>query len=337
VTLCMNSCMDLRTHSRLSRRAALTGLAAALAMPSIAKAQSWPSRPVLMIVPFPAGGPTDTLARTLANEFSNKLGQQFVVENHGGAGGNIGAAMVARATPDGYTILFGTPGPVATNKLMYKDLSFDPEKDFAPIALVAKSPLIIVAHPSTPAKDIGELAAYAKTHPGKLNVGYPGNGTLGHVTAVLLQNILGISMTGVPYRGTAPLTTDLLGGQVDLGMDFMSTYVPLVKDGKLRAIAVTSVRRVTDLPDVMTVQEAGIKDFEATAWYALVAPTGVPADVVQKINRATNDFLGSDKGKQTLDTFDMLPAGGTPADLRAYIGSELTKWGPVVKAANITL
>jgi len=329
--------MDLRTHSRLSRRAALTGLAAALAMPSIAKAQSWPSRPVLMIVPFPAGGPTDTLARTLANEFSNKLGQQFVVENHGGAGGNIGAAMVARATPDGYTILFGTPGPVATNKLMYKDLSFDPEKDFAPIALVAKSPLIIVAHPSTPAKDIGELAAYAKTHPGKLNVGYPGNGTLGHVTAVLLQNILGISMTGVPYRGTAPLTTDLLGGQVDLGMDFMSTYVPLVKDGKLRAIAVTSVRRVTDLPDVMTVQEAGIKDFEATAWYALVAPTGVPADVVQKINRATNDFLGSDKGKQTLDTFDMLPAGGTPADLRAYIGSELTKWGPVVKAANITL
>ena len=333
----MNLCMNLRTHARVTRRAALTGLAASLAMPSIATTQSWPSRPVLMIVPFPAGGPTDTLARTLANEFSNRLGQQFIVENHGGAGGNIGAAMVARATPDGYTILFGTPGPVATNKLMYKDLSFDPEKDFAPIALIAKSPLIIVAHPSVPAKDIGELAAYAKAHPGKLNVGYPGNGTLGHVTAVLLQSNLGISMTGVPYRGTAPLTTDLLGGQVDLGMDFMSTYVPLVKDGKLRAIAVTSVRRVADLPEVMTVREAGIKNFEATAWYALVAPTGVPAEVVQKINGATNDFLGSDKGKQTLATFDMLPAGGTPADLRAYIGGELTKWGPVVKGANITL
>jgi tripartite-type tricarboxylate transporter receptor subunit TctC len=203
--------------------------------------------------------------------------------------------------------------------------------------LIAKSPLIIVAHPSTPANNISELAVYAKAHPGKLNVGYPGNGTLGHITAVLLQNNLGISMTGVPYRGTAPLTTDLLGGQVDLGMDFMSTYVPLVKDGKLRAIAVTSMRRVADLPDVMTVQEGGIKDFEATAWYALVAPIGVPADVVRKINGATNDFLASDKGRQALATFDMLPAGGTPADLRAYIGNELTKWGPVVKAANITL
>jgi len=336
--------VNQRVDLRITRRTALA-LTAAIAAPPImpivkaqsANAQSWPSRPVLMIVPFPAGGATDTLARTVANAFSSRFGQQFVVENHGGAGGNVGAGLVARATPDGYTILFGTPGPVATNKLMYKNLSFDPEKDFTPIVLIAKSPLIIVAHPSIPAKDLDELAVYAKAHPGKLNVGYPGNGTLGHITAVLLQNDLGISMTGVPYRGTAPLSTDLLGGQVDLGMDFMSTYVPLVKDGKLRAIAVTSVRRVADLPDVMTVQEAGIKDFEATAWYALVAPTGVPADVVQKINDATNDFLASDKGKQTLKTFDMLPAGGTPADLRAYIGSELTKWGPVVKAANITM
>ncbi len=337
--------MRLRMGLRVNRRAALAGLAAMIVTPSAPSivsaqrgaAQPWPSRPVLMIVPFPAGGPTDTLARVLAGEFSSRLGQQFVVENHGGAGGNIGAAMVARAAPDGYTILFGTPGPIATNKLMYKSLSFDPAKDFVPIALIAKSPLIIVANPSTPAKDIEDLAAYAKANPGKLNVGYPGNGTLGHVTAVLLQKELGISMTGVPYRGTAPLTTDLLGGQVDLGMDFISTYVPLVKAGKLRAIAVTAAQRVADLPDVMTVQEAGIKDFEATAWYALVAPTGVPRDIVRKINGATNDFLASDKGKETLKTFDMLPAGGTPTDLETYIGSELTKWAPVVKAANISM
>jgi len=314
-------------------------LAAALMalMPSAAAAQSWPARPVTVIVPFPAGGSTDVLARAVAQELSDRLGAQFVVDNRGGAGGNVGAAAVAKAAPDGYTVLFGTPGPLALNKLMYKSLPFDSKRDFVPIGLIAKSPLIIVANPSTPAKSLKELISYAKANPGKLNVGHAGNGTLGHIASELVQKELGISMTNVPYRGTAPLTTDLLGGQVDVGMDFMSTYVPLVRDGKLRALAVTSTTRASELPDVITVQEAGVKGFEATAWYALVAPTGTPAPVIDKINVATNAFLQSAKGQGVLRQLGMQVAGGTPAYLKAYIVSEVAKWEPVIKAANISM
>jgi tripartite-type tricarboxylate transporter receptor subunit TctC len=302
-----------------------------------ASAQNWPTRPVTVVVPFPAGGNVDVLARSVAAELSQKLGQQFIVDNRAGAGGNIGGAVVAKAAPDGYTLLFGTPGPLATNKLMYKSLPYDPEKDLVPVVLVAKSPLIIVAHPSTPTKDLKELIAYAKANPSKISAGNPGNGTLGHITSELLQQHTGIKMTHVPYRGTAPLTTDLLGGQVHIGMDFMPTYVPLVNDGKLRALAVTSSERVPELPDVMTVREAGFPGFEATAWYAIVAPAGTPADIVRKINAATNDYLKSQKGKAQLIQFSVQAAGGTPDDLKAYIGNELKKWEPIIKAANISM
>ena len=323
---------------RLSRmRTLLLALIGVLALPALAAAQNWPSRSVTMIVPFPAGGNADVLARALAGELSEKLGQQFIVENRGGAGGNIGGAAVAKAAPDGYTLLFGTPGPIATNKLMYKSLPYDPEKDLTPVVLVAKSPLIIVAHPSFPAKDLKELIAYAKANPGKVNAGNPGNGTLGHITSELLQQHTGSKMQHVPYRGSTPLTTDLLGGQINVGFDFMSTYIPLVKDGKLRALAVTSSERSAALPDVMTVQEAGFAGFEATAWYAIVAPAGTPADAIQKINQVTNGYLKSAKGKAQLDVFAMQAAGGTPDDLKAYIASEMAKWGPIVKAANISM
>jgi tripartite-type tricarboxylate transporter receptor subunit TctC len=318
-------------------RTLLLAVIMALVFPAILLAQAWPSRPVTFIVPFPAGGNVDVLARSVAADLSEKLGQQFIVDNRAGAGGNIGGAAVAKAAPDGYTILFGTPGPIATNKLMYKSLPYDSEKDLIPIVLVAKSPLIVVAHPSTPARDLKELIAYAKANPGKVNAGNPGNGTLGHITAELLQQHTGIKMAHVPYRGTAPLTTDLLGGQVHVGMDFMPTYVPLVNDGKLRALAVTSSERSPDLPNVMTAQEAGFPGFEATAWYAIAAPAGTPADIVRKINAATNDYIKSDKGKAHLMQFSMQAAGGTPDDLKAYIASELKKWEPIIKAANISM
>ena len=304
---------------------------------SEASAQAWPTRPVTFVVPFPAGGNADVLARALAAELSEKLGQQFIVDNRTGAGGNIGGAAVAKAAPDGYTFLFGTPGPVATNKLMYKSLPYDPEKDLTPVVLVSKSPLIVVATPSFPAKDLKELIAYAKANPDKVNAGNPGNGTLGHITSELLQQHTGTKMTHVPYRGTAPLTTDLLGGQINVGIDFMSTYIPLVKDGKLRPLAVTSSERVASLPDVMTVHEAGFAGFEASAWYAIVAPTGTPAEAVGKINAITNGYLKSPKGRQQLDVFAMQAAGGTPDDLKAYIQSELAKWGPIIRAANISM
>jgi tripartite-type tricarboxylate transporter receptor subunit TctC len=318
-------------------RTLLLAVITALMLPAAASAQAWPTRPVTVVVPFPAGGNVDVLARAVAAELSEKLGQQFIVDNRAGAGGNIGGGAVAKATPDGYTILFGTPGPLATNKLMYKNLQYDPEKDLTPVVLVSKSPLLVVAPPSTPAKDLKELIAYAKTNPGKVNAGNPGNGTLGHITAELLQQHTGIKMTHVPYRGTAPLTTDLLGGQVHVGTDFMPTYVPLVNDGKLRALAVTSSERVPELPNVMTVSEAGFPGFEATAWYAIVAPVGTDADIVRKINAATNDYLKSQKGKAQLLQFSMQAVGGTPDDLKAYIGSELKKWGPIIKAANISM
>ena len=328
--------------ARITRRGLLGVAAASLwAGPPVAWAQnatrSWPSRPVTMIMPFAAGGGTDLLARALAQDLSETLGQQFIVDNRTGAGGNIGAAAVAKATPDGYTILFGTPGPLANNKLIYKNLPFDPETAFAPIVLVARSPLIIAAKTSLAVKDIGELTAYAKANPGKLTVGFPGNGTLGHITSLLLQRELGISMTNVPYRGTSEVVKDLLGDQIDLAMDFLPSYLPLAREGKIRALAVTTAERSSDLPDVQTVKEAGFRTFEASAWYALAAPAGVPAEILGKLNAATNAFLKSAKGREVLATMSLQGIGGSEADLKAFIASELRKWGPVVKEANISM
>jgi tripartite-type tricarboxylate transporter receptor subunit TctC len=328
--------------ARITRGLALAVAAVGIwAAPPVAWAQSqpqaWPSRPVTIILPFAAGGGTDLLARALAQDLSERLGQQFVVDNRAGGGGNIGAGAVAKAASDGYTILFGTPGPLANNKLMYKNLPFDPERAFTPIVLIAKSPLIIAASASLPVKDIKELAKYAKANPGKLNVGVPGNGTLGHITALLLQRELGISMTSVPYRGTALVINDLLAGQVDLAADFMPSYVPLAREGKIRALAVTTAQRASDLPNVATVQDAGFKGFEATAWYALAAPAGTPNEIIDKLNAATNAFLKSPKGQDALAKLSMQAVGGSPADLKAFIASELQKWGPVVKEANISM
>lgn len=315
----------------------LFGFALALAPCRDAVAEEWPARPVTMIVPFPAGGPADIAARAVANALSETLGKQFVIDNRAGAGGNIGGAAVAKATADGYTLLFTTPAPAALNKFMYKSLPYDPERDLAPVVLVAKSPLIVTAKLDFPAKTLAELIAYAKENPGKVNVGHPGQGTLGHITSELIQQFTGVKMTNVPYRGTAPLTTDLLAGQIDVAMDFMPTYLPLVADHKIRALAVTTSQHSTQLPDVPTIQEAGYKGFEATAWYALVAPTGTPRDIVSKVNAAVNAFLQSDKGKSFLEQNTMQGVGGSPEDLKAFIAGELAKWGPVIEAAKISM
>lgn len=315
----------------------LFGLALVLAPLHGAAAAGWPDRTVTMIVPFPAGAAVDSLARAVANSLSEKLGKQFIVENRTGAAGNIGGAAVAKATADGYTLLFGTPSPIALNKLMYKGLTYDSGRDFAPVVLVAKSPLIITMKRDFPAKTFGELIAYAKKNPGKVNVGHPGKGTLGHITSELTQQFAGVKMTNVPYRGSAPLMTDLLAGQVDVAMDFMPTYVPLVSAGKIRALAVTTSKRAAQLPDVPTVQEAGFKGFEATAWYAMVAPTGTPRDIVDKLNKGVNDFLKSEKGKTVLKQNALEAVGGSPEDLKAFIAGELAKWGPVIEAAKIAM
>jgi tripartite-type tricarboxylate transporter receptor subunit TctC len=245
----MSRALSREEIMRSMLRAFALALMIASALPFCdARAQGWPARPVTLIVPFPAGGNADVLARALAAELSEKLGQQFIVDNRTGAGGNIGGAAVAKAAPDD-TLMFGTPGPIATNKLMYKSLPYDPEKDLTPVVLVAKSPLIIAAHPSFPAKDLKELIAYAEANPGKVNAGNSGNGTLGHITSELLQQHTGTRMTHVPYRGTTPLTTDLLGGQIDIALDFVSTYIPLVRTARC---ARSASHRASECPSCPT-------------------------------------------------------------------------------------
>jgi tripartite-type tricarboxylate transporter receptor subunit TctC len=299
-----------------------------------ALADSWPARTVTMIVPFPAGGSADLLARAVAQELSDKLGKAFVIDNRGGAGGNIGAAAVAKANPDGYTILFTTPAPIALNKLMYRNMPYDPQADFEPVILIAKSPLIIAAKAGG-FSDLKEMIDFAKANPGKINLGHPGNGTLGHITSELLQQMTGTKVTHVAYRGTTPLMTDLLGATVDVAIDFMPAYVPLIVDGKLKPLAVTSAARSNQLPNVPTAAEAGLPGFEASAWYAIVVPKSTPDEVQRGINGVVNAWLASDKGKAILEQNGMQGAGGAPGDLKAFIAGELDKWGPLIKAAKI--
>jgi tripartite-type tricarboxylate transporter receptor subunit TctC len=313
--------------------AALLALAAGLSA-APARAETWPARTVTMIVPFPAGGATDALARVVAQELSDKLGKAFIIDNRSGAGGNIGGAAVAKAKPDGYTLLFTTPAPIALNKLMYKNMPYDPQAELEPVVLIAKSPLIITAKAGG-FSDLKEMIDFAKANPGKINLGHPGNGTLGHITSELLQQTTGIKVTHVAYRGTTPLMTDLLGATVDVAIDFMPAYVPLILDGKLKPLAVTSAARSSQLPDVPAASEVGLPGFEASAWYAIVVPKNTPEEVTRGINSVVNAWLTSEKGKTVLAQNGMQAAGGSAGDLNAYITSELNKWGPLIKAAKI--
>jgi tripartite-type tricarboxylate transporter receptor subunit TctC len=321
----------------LSFRYVGLALAAAVAftLPQ-AHAQTWPTRDVKFVVPFTSGTTSDILARAVAEHIAGAIGKPVVVDNQGGAGGNLGAGSVAKAEPDGYTILFATTGPAATNKLMYKNLTFDPQKDFEPIVLIGKSPIIIAASPNVPAKTLKELTAYLKANPGKLNAGYPGNGTLGHITGELFQQRAQVKMGGIQYRGSAAIINDLLGGHIDVAMDSMAPYVSNVQEGKLRALAIAGSSRWPNLPDVPTVAESGLPGFEASVWYALLAPAGTPPAVVAKLNAAANDFLKTSKAKDLFGKLGVQAAGGTPADLKKFVVDEIEKWGPIVKGANIS-
>ena len=298
--------------------------------------QAWPTREVKFVVPFTSGTTSDILARSVAEHVAGVIGKPVIVDNQGGAGGNLGAASVAKSAPDGHTVLFATTGPAATNKLMYKNLSFDPQRDLEPVVLIGKSPVIIAASLKVPAKTLKELTDYLKSNSGKLNAGYPGNGTLGHITGELFQQRAQVKMGGIQYRGSAAIINDLLGGHIDIAMDSMAPYVSNVQEGKLRALAIAGSHRWPGLPDVPTVSEAGLPGFEASVWYALLVPTGTPAEVVQKLNAAINDYLKTDKAKDLFAKLGVQGAGGTPADLKKFVGEEIEKWGPIVKAADIS-
>jgi tripartite-type tricarboxylate transporter receptor subunit TctC len=306
------------------------------AMPALA-ADPWPTRPVTVICPFPPGISTDILTRAVATALGDALGQQFVLENRPGANGNIGAGMAAKASPDGYTFVVATLGPIVANKFMYKTMSFDSERAFAPVALLGFSPLIIVGSPKLPAANLKELVAYAKNQPGKLNAGTVGHGSQAHITLELINKLGGISIVHVPYRIATQALPDLISGDLQVGFNYIPTFVPAVQEGMIRGLAVTSLQRLGDLPNVPTADESGFPGFEASGWNALFAPAGTPREIIDKVNNVVNGYLKSEEGRLQLGKLGITPLGGTPEDLQAHLDRERAKWGPIIKDANITL
>ena len=299
-----------------------------------ADAQGWPNRTIRIIVPFPAGGSADTLARLLGQKLTDTLGQPVVVENKPGAGGNLGTDVVAKAPPDGYTFLM-TPSSFASQPSLYPNLGWDPVKDFAPVSLIASQPHVLEVNLNVPAKSVQELVALAKAQPGKLNYASGGVGTTNHLAGELFKRMTGTDIVHVPYRGNPLAVVDVLNGQVAMMFDFMITGLPHIKEGRLRALAVTAQHRAPQMPDVPTVIEAGVPGYEAVAWFAVMAPAGTPAEIVKKLNAALNAALKQPDVLARLDQLGAEPMGGTAEDAAKLLASEIPKWAGVIKAANI--
>ena len=312
-------------------------LGAGLAAAGRAQAQAWPSRPVAVVVPWPPGGSTDILARAAAKFYGDRFGQSFVVDNRSGANGNIGAAAVARATPDGATLMITTNGPITNNTLLYRSMPFNPATDLTPIALLAELPVVIVARSQMPYRTVQELIAYAKANPGKVNCGTPPLGAVAHLAVELLQHRAGIQLNVVPYRGSAPLTNDLLAGSVDMALDLVTTYLPHIQQGTVRALGVTTAAPIPQLPGVPTVQAQGVADYQATGFISILGPANLPADIVERLNTASNAWLAMDETKSMLPPLGLTPLGGTPADLTRRMASEVALWRPIIQAANISI
>ncbi len=319
------------------KKALLAGSLAILALGAAASAHAaWPERPITMVVPFPPGGPTDLVARVLAKQLTDQLGQTVVVENKGGANGNIGMQYAAAAKPDGYTVLYNTSS-IALSPNLYRSLAFDPVKDFAPVSSTAVIPLVLLVHPSVPAQDTQTFVQYARQHPGKRSYGSAGAGNVTHLGALLLLRSLEIDAVHVPYRGSAPAMTDLVGGQVQLMTNTLNDSLGFIREGKLRALAVTSGTRSEQLPDVPTVAETVAPGFEMGAWQGVVVPAGTPAPVIDKLNAEIRRALQSPEMTRQLKAQGAQALGSTPQEYAAYIKSEIARWGEVVKAANVKL
>ncbi|HVE48544.1 MAG TPA: tripartite tricarboxylate transporter substrate binding protein [Casimicrobiaceae bacterium] len=318
--------------TRITRRAALAMFLAVATLPTLAHAQgAYPNKPIRVVVPFPAGGATDILARAAGQKMTEAFGQPVVVDNRPGAGGNIGSELVAKAPNDGYTLLMGTVGTHAINASLYSKMPYDHVKDFIPIVLVAGVPNVLVVHPSVPANSVQELIAYGKANPGKLSFASSGSGTSIHLSGELFKVLTGVQMLHVPYKGSAPAVTDLLGGQVQLMFDNLPSALPHIKAGKLKALAVTSMARAPALPDVPTINESGVPGFEASSWFGLLAPAGTSREVVTKVNGEVAKWLATPDGKEKLAAVGANAAGGPPEDFAKHIAAETTKWAKVVK------
>ncbi|HEX2548119.1 MAG TPA: tripartite tricarboxylate transporter substrate binding protein [Ramlibacter sp.] len=320
--------------SNSSRRLVLVGaLAAAFAAFGPAQAQDFPNKPIKLIAPFAAGASTDFLARTVAQSMSKDLGQPVVVENKPGAGGALAAEQVARSAPDGYTFLLTSAGIVTMNQHIYPKLPYDPIKDFAPLTIGVRMPIVAVVHPSVPAKNVQELLAYAKANPGKLTYGSAGTGTSQHLAGELFKSMANVDLLHVPYRGGGPAMNDLLAGQIHMMFVQVPSGLPQVKAGKVRAIAVGSDKRDPKMPDVPTVNEAGVKGYNSDTWYGFVMPAGVPAPVAQKLHASIVKALKENEQKLSEQGFNV--DGGSPKEMADTINVEARKWGAVIKAANI--
>lgn len=319
------------------KKAMLAATLAILALGDAASAQAaWPDRPITMVVPFPPGGPTDLVARVLAKQLTDQLGQTVVVENKGGANGNIGMQYAAAAKPDGYTVLYNTSS-IALSPNLYRSLAFDPVKDFAPVSSTAVIPLVLLVHPSVPADTAPAFVDYARKHPGKLSYGSAGAGNVTHLGALLLLKSLNIDAVHVPYRGSAPAMTDLVGGQVQVMTNTLNDSLGFIREGKLRALAVTSQTRSDQLPNVPTVAETVAPGFSMGAWQGVVVPAGTPAPIIDKLNAEILRALKSPEMQKQLKVQGAQALGSTPQEYAAYIKSEIARWGEVVKAANVKL
>ncbi len=299
-----------------------------------AYAQQYPAKPIRLIVPFVAGGSADVLSRVLAQRLTQQYGQQMVVENRPGSGGHVGAEAAARATPDGYTIVFGTIGIHAAYTI-YSKLNYDPSRDLQPVSMYADVPNILIVHPSVPVKNVKEFIALAKSNPGRLNFGTAGSGSSTHMAGEWFKLYTGVNLTHVPYKGSVQAMQDLLGGQIELMFENLPTAIAQVRAGKVRSLGMTSRERSPSMPEVPTLAETGVPGFEATAWFTIAAPAKVPADIIRKLNADMNAFLKAPEMQQRWIDMGVVPLGGSPADAEKFFVVEREKWNKVIKAAGI--
>ncbi|CAD5372731.1 conserved exported hypothetical protein [Rubrivivax sp. A210] len=326
----------LRAQSPLRRRLLQAALLATLPVLAQAQAQAWPGKPISLIVPFPAGGTTDVLARALAEKLQTALGQPVIVESKPGAGATLGADHVAKARPDGYTLLVGAVHHTIASSV-YKKLPYDFQKDLAPITEIALVPNVLVVNASTPAKSVAELVALLKAQPGRHNYGSNGNGTAQHLIGTQFGNMTGTDFSHIPYKGSGPLATDLLGGQITMSFDTVTPVLQHIKAGKLRALAVTTARRSSTLPDVPTLDEAGLKGFDIGTWFGVLAPAATPRDIVARLNAEMVGVIQSPEFRKRMTEIGAEPIGNSADQMAAQIRSETEKFAKLVKEAKVTI